>query len=559
VNELFDANSEQARRIEVIKGPAGVLYGSNGMHGMVNVITPSVTPVRQIGLDVGPHDYYRINGSLGNDAMRLDANGTSDGGYKDDSGFDQQKATFKSHYNWRDFDVTSAISATNLNQETAGYIEGFESYKDDAVRKSNPNPEAYRDTWSARAWSRFQKEHGDTRFVITPYLRKTGMRFIQHFLPGQAIEENGQESVGVQSAWYLEDLTFGVDTEFTRGFLKETQPGPTTGSAFLVATIPEGDHYDYDVDAFTLAGFVQRRFHPTDRVELIAGLRAEHVGYRYDNHLPDGRTRDDGTPCGFGGCRFSRPADRHDNFNNFSPKLGLHYALSPTSQAYAYLSRGFRAPETTELYRLQGDQDVANIDSERLDSLEIGLRGDTGPLSYDLATYVMRKDNFIFRDNDRRNVDNGKTSHKGIEFDLAWTIGDTLTASLDWTYAIHQYENNPALASVDIEGNDIDTAPRNLGSIRLAWRPLDTLSGEIEIAHVGRYFEDPENEHPYAGHNLVTLRMQYRPTDQLATWLRVTNLTDTLYAERADYAFGVDRYFVGEPRSLYLGISFEVP
>jgi len=32
------------------------------------------------------------------------------------------------------------------------------------------------------------------------------------------------------------------------------------------------------------------------------------------------------------------------------------------------------------------------------------------------------------------------------------------------------------------------------------------------------------------------------------------NLTDTKYAERADYAFGNDRYFVGEPASLYLGI-----
>jgi iron complex outermembrane receptor protein len=33
----------------------------------------------------------------------------------------------------------------------------------------------------------------------------------------------------------------------------------------------------------------------------------------------------------------------------------------------------------------------------------------------------------------------------------------------------------------------------------------------------------------------------------------VTNLLDTDYAERADYAFGNERFFVGEPRGVYIG------
>jgi outer membrane receptor for ferric coprogen and ferric-rhodotorulic acid len=36
---------------------------------------------------------------------------------------------------------------------------------------------------------------------------------------------------------------------------------------------------------------------------------------------------------------------------------------------------------------------------------------------------------------------------------------------------------------------------------------------------------------------------------------RVTNLFDTDYAERADFGFGVDRYFVGEPRSVYFTVG----
>ena len=39
-------------------------------------------------------------------------------------------------------------------------------------------------------------------------------------------------------------------------------------------------------------------------------LRAERTHYDYDNRMLDGNTRDDGSACGFGGCLYTRPADR---------------------------------------------------------------------------------------------------------------------------------------------------------------------------------------------------------------------------------------------------------
>ncbi|MDZ7686157.1 MAG: TonB-dependent receptor [Gammaproteobacteria bacterium] len=71
--------------------------------------------------------------------------------------------------------------------------------------------------------------------------------------------------------------------------------------------------------------------------------------------------------------------------------------------------------QATELYRLQNTQNVSNIDSESLTSFEVGLRGGNEHINYDLSAYVMRKDDFIFRDTTRTNVDNGETSHRGIE------------------------------------------------------------------------------------------------------------------------------------------------
>jgi len=556
VNELFDANSEQAGRIEVIKGPATVMYGSNAMHGLINIITSDFDNSRSLTTEAGPHDYYRLKLTTGTEQWRIDVNGTSDGGYKHDSGFDQQKATVKHRGAAFGFDVTTVFSLTNLNQETAGFINGTDSYKDGQARKENPNPEAYRDSETARLYAIMEKQLSyGADLVVTPYLRRTRMEFIQHYLPGQAIEQNGHESIGILSNWNHNNWTVGADIEFTNGFLKENQPNPTPGSAFLVATIPQGAHYDYDIDARTLAVFAQYSKDLTDRTQLKVGTRLEQVEYDYDNNMMTGRTDDTGAACGFGGCRFNRPADRDDSFTNLSPRINITHYLSNDSQLYFQLSRGYRAPQAAELYRLQGGQTVSSIDSEELDSIELGIRGDLNSVVYDVSLYTMKKDNFIFRDSNRAAVDNGETSHRGLEFSLYYPFSDSLNGELIASFARHKYENNPALSATPVKGNDIDTAPKKMGSVRLNWQPNSNISTELEWVYLGEYYEDPANQHTYDGHSLVNLRLNFDINDRISTFVRLINVADTDYAERADFGFGSDRYFVGEPRTFYAGIK----
>ena len=559
VNELFDANSEQAGAIEVIKGPASALYGSNAMHGLINILTPSVEAEDRlsIGAEFGPHDYFRTKFTANYADLRVDLNGTSDGGYKNDSGFDQQKATIKYVGEVGSFDAIATLGFSNLNQETAGFISGADSYRDSEAGKQNPNPEAFRDSQTVRGNIRLQRAlDSGGEIVVTPYFRDTDMTFLQHFLPGQAIEKNGHTSVGIQSAWYVDRWIVGLDAENTRGQLSEFQPNPTvSGSAFLVNTIPSGAHYDYDVDANTWAVFAQYQLPVSESILLTFGGRYESVTYDYDNKLLDGRTKDDGTACGFGGCRFSRPSDREDTFRNFSPKISFSQFLNDTTQWYLQLSRGFRAPQATELYRLQNTQVVSDIDSEELDSLEIGIRGNLDRLGYDLAIYRMNKDNFIFRDSSRTNVDNGKTEHQGVELGLQFALTDNITSEFNWSYAIHQYANNPPLATTPIDGNDIDTAPRNFGSANIMWQYSESGLVELEWTHLGKYFEDPQNLNPYEGHDLLNLRWGMDVSQTWRVAARVINLTDKAYAERADFAFGSDRYFVGEPRSFYFSVT----
>ena len=146
------------------------------------------------------------------------------------------------------------------------------------------------------------------------------MEFLQHFLPGQPLEENGHVSAGALATFALDGndhrTIFGVDVEWADMFLKQTQDGPTVGSPFLVETRPEGKHYDYDVTSTNVAVYVQTDWAVDERFSIAAGLRLNYIAYDYDNRMLDGNTRDDGTPCGFGGCLYSRPADRSDSLSS---------------------------------------------------------------------------------------------------------------------------------------------------------------------------------------------------------------------------------------------------
>ncbi|MGE3931586.1 MAG: TonB-dependent receptor, partial [Hyphomonadaceae bacterium] len=77
---------------------------------------------------------------------------------------------------------------------------------------------------------------------------------------------------------------------------------------------------------------------------------------------------------------------------------------------------------------------------------------------------------------------------------------------------------------------------------------------ELEWTHMGRYFTNAENTRTYPGHDVLNLRAEYALDDGLTLFGAIRNLADTGNAERADFAFGADRYFPGQERSFTLGL-----
>jgi len=568
-NELFELDTEQARAIEVLRGPGSALYGSNALHGTINVLPADPADLPALGLivEAGSDEYRRgrFSGasSIGRADYGLAVLATHDGGFRDDSGFDEYKVNASLVDQRERGTLTLRFAGSYLDQDTAGYIVGRDAYKDPAIRFTNANPEAFREASSERAsahWSALVGE--ETQLDLRGFVRASHMRFLQHFLLGKPLEVNGQQSAGFlltfsHGAASGLRVTSGIDGELADADLLEIQSGPTTGGSPTANAIrPAGKHYDYDVGSWVLAPYAQAVLPFAGRWELTAGGRYEYVSYAYDNRMIAGNTDDQGVPCAFGGCLYNRPADRDDRFTNFAPKASLLVHLGERRSAYLSFARGFRAPEQTELYRLQRQQSVADLKSEQLDSAEIGMRGAAAALRYSLAAFYMEKRHVILRDANGFNVSDGRTRHRGLEFDLAWEFARDWTLSAAGTLARHTYgfTRNVDAGEQIQAGADVDTAPRHVGSAQLAWRPLASLRAEIEWVHVGPYFADAANTEKYPGHDLLNLRAGWTLAP---SWtLRLRRSCPGYFSVFADVSFGNLRYFPGRDRSVFLEIGY---
>lgn len=567
VNEMFDAHTENAERIEVIRGPGSAFWGSNALHGLINVVLPEPGDAGELAVEYGPRGSYRVKGRVGNDygnfKQLLLVNGANEDGYHADSGVDQQKVSWLYQYTTAGgAELDGGFTYNNLNQETAGYVTGYKSYEDDNIKDTNSNPEAFRDSVNTRVWTSITQQIEDWELVMTPYFREVNMTFMQHFLPGQPIEDTEHRSLGIQVAGYRDlsngaSLAVGFDLEDTDGKLKQFQPNPTTGSFFLRNSIPQGRHYDYDVSARQMAGFVSYEQSFDSGWDLSLGLRLENVKYLYENNMINGRTDEFGVACRFG-CRYNRPADSDDGFTDISPKLGLSYELNDNHDLQFRVQRGVRAPQATELYRLQNAQTIAELDSVELDSYEINFLGAGDGWDYTASLYYMNKENEIITNSARENLNGSHTKHRGLEFGAGYDISDTLQVRGVVNLASHTYENSIISGGFDIDGNDLDTAPNTFGNLRLQWRPTTAILAELEWVNMGEYYSNPENTASYDGHDLLNLRAQYQLNERVSLYLNILNVTDEDYAERADWTtFTDDRYFVGEPVRAFFGINWD--
>ena len=586
INNLFEVNLLQAESVSVLRGPGGIGHASGGLHGVIDVRSRTPDAERlpgRVRFEAGSEDFYRLESSATFNldragALAVDFNGTDAGSFRDDEGYQHGFFTANHQIDFGTRRHNTILTAAQLDQETAGFLFGEDAFRDPARRGDNDNPEAFRRGSAVRLvhridWSDQAAAGQWIDHRLTFFARRSRMTFLQHFLPGQPLERNGQVSGGLQydrrrSLGNVE-LEWGLDAEVFDGFLFQRQDQPASGPPARADIRPVGVHYDYDGFGQRAGGYVAGNWTLSNEWSLRAGVHADWIRYDYQTNIAPGNLTDQGEACDFGGCLFNRPADRDDTFTNLAPELTLTRSFDRGS-AWLRIARGYRAPQATELYRLQRGQDVADLDSETLDALELGVRGSNtlnrdrldDRLNWELVGFAQRKRNFIFRDGEGFNVSDGRTEHVGLEFALDYQFGSDWVAGARGTWARHTYRFDRSLGGETIiSGNDVDSAPRRLASADLTWRPssgwLRGWQGQLAVEHTGRYYLNAANSQRYSGHTLWHGFIGYRWNSGWNVDLKLRNLTGRRYAERADFAFGNFRYFPGAGRQAFISVAYD--
>lgn len=559
-NEFFDSHYEAADQIEMFKGPHASIVGGNAQYGAINVRLPRAAEMNnEIALLANTLGYRRLHLSAGETrrghALGLLATGIEDDSFRADSDFKQQKVSLR--HDWQGdswVSVENGLTLMHLEQETAGYLEGRESYRDKQAVRGNIFPEAYRDADALRAYSRWRWRKVDTQWTFTPFVRSNEMDFLMHFVPWQPTESNRHDSVGWQLQWrrFLargSEVYWGHEFEQTWGDLRETQARP---APFQPAQIPQGDHYDYSVNARTAALNAGTFWQVTHALALDLALRWDYTSYDYDNHLADGSA----CAADVTGCRFYRPESQTNDYSEPSVHAGFVFQWRNGLYSFGKLANGFRVPQTAELYRTQSPE-PADIEPEQITSAELGLRAQSGGWFAQGALYWMENRDGIVQNTDSLYINDVDTRHRGLEYELGYQ-GDVISLQLGGQIARHTYENNPNVSggSLQLTGLDVDTAPRHMHQAELDWQLASHIELGLQARYMGSYHMDAANLHQYPGHTLVDLNLTTRLNAGLEWRWAVMNLFDRDYAERADIANNEYRYFPGLERRLSTSIRY---
>ncbi|HEX2830286.1 MAG TPA: TonB-dependent receptor [Burkholderiales bacterium] len=589
-NALYETNIPQAGGIEVTRGPGTALYGSDAIGGIVNVLTrtPSGKPELDASAELGTHGFWRVltggGNGYANGAWRADLNLTHTDGWRDATGYDRQSGTFRwDHFVNGNAMLKTVLSFSNIDQQTgANSPLVMSDYLNNPKR--NYLPIAFRQVQAFRLSTNYEHAFGDSLLSITPYIRDNSMdllaSFTLNFDPTISTVQN--RSFGLLAKWRTDFPNFmrarvivGTDIDISPGERREDSLNVTTSGAAPTRTFSAYSVarrvYDYDVTFSGISPYVHGEISPTERLRISAGLRYDHLSYRFRNRLA-------GAPifvapgAPFPGARFYGQADDADpTFTHLSPKLGATYAIAPNMHAFAGYSHGFRAPSEGNLFRpavgasaaaaAAAAQSSAALKPIKADQVEVGLRGLIAKVSYDVVLYELRKRDDIVSQRDpvttfTQTVNAGETRHRGVEIGLGAPLVSAWRLDTAFSYAKHTYEDWVTSAGI-FSGKEIESAPRVMATTRLTWQPRTDAQVQFEWVRLGRYWLDAANTQTYPGHDLFNVRTNWRLTRHLALFGSIYNLTDKRYADSAQLSSNQPVLSPGLPRTFYAGLELK--
>jgi outer membrane receptor protein involved in Fe transport len=566
-NALYEVNLPQADRIEVVKGPATALYGSDAIGATINigVRAPSAEPSLEAAVEGGAHGWARLllsaSGTHGGNGLRADLNLTRTGGWRDGTAYDRQAGTLRWDRALGAATSIKTVAAFSLiDQSTAG---SSAVSRDDFRERPTVNytPISFRKVRALRLSSELSHVAPRSLFTLTAFARDNEMEILPNWSLAYdpTTYTNGHRSLGLMAKYRIDleplraRLIGGMDLDRSPGqHFEESVQTVREGRIFTEYEIGN-TIYDYDVTFVGISPYLQAEFAPLERLHLSAGLRYDRLGYDYTSHL---------APLATGPHR--RPADTSVRYGHLSPKFGATYEFAPELNLFISYGHGFRAPSEGQLFRQGQAANTLALKPVRADSYEGGLRGRIGEVvRYEVSAYQMVKLDDILSythpDGSHETVNAGRTRHRGIETGLGMALPLNLGIDLGYAHSRHSYDDWRPRAGADLGGNEMEQAPRNVASAVVRYAPWGAAGGGIalESRWIGSYWMDAENTTRYEGHNLLGVRADLPVHGRVRIFGRISNLLDRRYAEPAtSTAARGEELAPGMPRAVYLGIQY---
>jgi outer membrane receptor protein involved in Fe transport len=569
-NALYEINMAGLDRFEVIKGPSSSVYGSNAIGGAANFFTPNAftaerSTVTLRGSDLG---YRRVDfgasrtfGDLG--VYIGGYAGRQRDGWRAHSDYDKVSVTARADYRLNErTKLTGTISSNHLDTDMTGSLDSTSFYGQDY---SSLQTFTYRKVHATRVrttlshtWNENSQSDLSLFFRDNTTAQNPSYRVSRDFSdPTKARGEENDNSFQSYGAHAQHRIYFGFkQASLLSGVTVDYSPSTYIANYLTITRDPASGRFvdyvrhdslltNYDVDLFNAAAFSQFEFKPAERLKVVAGLRFDHVGYDFDNHLPS--------------SAFSGSPDGSNKYDRLSPKVGFTCDLGVGRGLYANYSSGFQPPEVGELYR---GVRIPTLRPAFFDNYELGgwLALLQGKLYLETTIYQMNgKDEIIsilLDDDTSANANAGETRHRGIEYALTYRHSNELEFSLGGTNAQHTFLQYVESGS-DYSDNEMNNAPDWIANVGMTYKP-DFLKGarlSLEWQHVGEYYLSPVNDDKYGGYSIVNLRLGYEVLHGIELWGNVMNLTDELYATTASKSRWGFSYDPGDPRYVSLGLT----
>ena len=396
-----------ADRVEVLRGPASMLYGSNAMGGVVNIVTRSM---REDGvktdINLGAGSYGTFQGEFTNRirsgkfySVIAGQYGRSDNN-RPNMSFEQYGGYAKLGYDFSPHWTAYAdVNVTHFNSSYPG--------------------STYEPLLGARQWitrgvasAVVENHYGRTSGAVSVYHNFGRHKINDGYAPGEQPQENYFRSNDALTGFSIyQSATFFTGNRITVGLDYQHIYGKAWNRVIATGEDldPIGHHHENEI-----AGYVDFR------QDLFRWLTVD-AGVRVDHHSQTG--------------------------TEWVPQGGLVFRMVKDGELKAMVSKGFRNPTIREMYLWRPAN--ADLRPERMMNYELSWKQRLcgGAFSYGINLFYINGDNIIqtaMVDNRPMNVNTGAIENSGVEAEFAWKANRYLSLNGNYSF-LHMH--NKVLAA----------------------------------------------------------------------------------------------------------------